>query len=162
MMGQETWFIIAVALTVLVDRWRAPRATIGDGDTLEIQYFGSTYQFRLYGCDAPESDQPYGAESKMILESLLLGKPLKVKPIGIDKYGKRIVARVWVNGRCVSEQMIKRGAAWWYRAYAPNDRRLAYYEARAMAKKRGLWANSSPVPPWEWRKGVRNVRRDDS
>jgi endonuclease YncB( thermonuclease family) len=50
--------------------------------------------------------------------------------------------------------------AWFYRQYqreqSPNDRRL--YEAAedaAKAAKRGLWHDSDPVAPWEFRRAKR-------
>ena len=46
---------------------------------------------------------------------------------------------------------MRAGLAWWYRKYAPEDRQLAGLEAEARKAKRGLWADSSPVPPWQWR-----------
>ena len=32
-----------------------------------------------------------------------------------------------------------------------QDKTLAALEKDAKAKREGLWADSSPVPPWEWR-----------
>ena len=47
--------------------------------------------------------------------------------------------------------------AWWYRRYANEQAQedcgryeSAEYEARS--RKRGLWADNLPVPPWEWRR----------
>jgi hypothetical protein len=41
--------------------------------------------------------------------------------------------------------------AWWYKKYAPGDATLARLEAEARAAKRGLWAQASPIAPWDWR-----------
>ncbi|MBM3273431.1 thermonuclease family protein [Candidatus Kaiserbacteria bacterium] len=46
--------------------------------------------------------------------------------------------------------------AWWYRQYAKeqpveDQNRYSQAEAEAQAKRVGLWADSSPMPPWEWR-----------
>jgi endonuclease YncB( thermonuclease family) len=45
---------------------------------------------------------------------------------------------------------------WWFRRYAdeqsPEDRgRYASEEEEARLRKRGLWVDPKPVPPWEWR-----------
>jgi micrococcal nuclease len=48
--------------------------------------------------------------------------------------------------------MVSSGMAWWYRKYAANDRALARLEAEARQAKRGLWSQTDPKPPWEWRK----------
>jgi len=55
-----------------------------------------------------------------------------------------------------TNQQIKRGLAWHYKKYQneqPLDDRLAYARAEvaARAAKIGLWSDSSPTPPWDWR-----------
>jgi endonuclease YncB( thermonuclease family) len=50
--------------------------------------------------------------------------------------------------------------AWWYRAYAKEQipEHRAQYQAAEMDAQRqriGLWRDSGPVPPWEWRKAKR-------
>jgi len=53
--------------------------------------------------------------------------------------------------------MVDRGLAWHYKQYAdeqsPGDRE-AYSAAEEAARdaRRGVWSDSEPVPPWEWRK----------
>jgi micrococcal nuclease len=42
--------------------------------------------------------------------------------------------------------------AWWYRQFAKQDAVLPALEQEARAAKRGLWADRSPVPAWEWRR----------
>ena len=43
------------------------------------------------------------------------------------------------------------GWCWWYRKYAPEDVILAALEAAARVARKGLWVDSSPMLPWEWR-----------
>lgn len=55
---------------------------------------------------------------------------------------------------------ITAGLAWWYRKYASEqsaEDAAAYElsETEARARRVGLWRDAEPVPPWEWRKGVR-------
>ena len=72
-----------------------------------------------------------------------------------DRYGRE-VCKVFVDGQDIGLQQIVNGMAWWYKEYAkeqtPEDRD-AYEHAETMAKLRrfGLWADTTPVPPWEWR-----------
>jgi len=53
-------------------------------------------------------------------------------------------------------QQVADGMAWWYVKYSkeqsPEDR-ASYEQAESMAKLRrlGLWSDTSPVPPWDWR-----------
>jgi len=51
----------------------------------------------------------------------------------------------------VNHSLVKDGWCWWYRKYAPGDTVLEGLEKEAREAKKGLWADSQPVPPWEWR-----------
>jgi endonuclease YncB( thermonuclease family) len=87
---------------------------------------------------------------------------------GFDRFG-RAVCKVWVQPqdcpRCgktldVGLAHISVGLAWWYRRYADEqsaqDRgRYASEEEEARLRKRGLWVDDAPVPPWEWRRNGR-------
>ena len=59
------------------------------------------------------------------------------------------------DGTNVNHTLVKEGWCWWYRKYAPNDTTLEKLEAEAREAKRGLWAESNPVPPWNYRKARR-------
>jgi len=62
-----------------------------DGDTLEIvDNGGIRTRVRLRRIDAPEMDEPGGAEAKAGLEARLLGKRVKVTPYARDRYGRLI------------------------------------------------------------------------
>ena len=50
---------------------------------------------------------------------------------------------------------VKDGWCWWYRKYAPGNVVLEELERRARGAGLGLWADSAPIPPWEWRKARR-------
>ena len=57
----------------------------------------------------------------------------------------------------VGHAQISAGLAWWYRAYAKEqsveDRgRYESEENEARLRRRGIWADPQPVPPWEWRR----------
>lgn len=70
---------------------------------------------------------------------------------------RRIVAPVKCAGVDVNAEQVNRGMAWVYRRYA-KDHDLYVLEHGAKVEKRGLWADSSPTPPWQWRKRS-NVRQ---
>jgi endonuclease YncB( thermonuclease family) len=51
---------------------------------------------------------------------------------------------------------VRKGLCWWYRKYADEQSavdRVLYEDAERQArrKRRGLWSDPNPVPPWEWR-----------
>ncbi len=54
----------------------------------------------------------------------------------------------------VSRSLVAEGLAWAHDGYA-KDANLYDLQAAAKEARRGLWSASSPVPAWDWRKGVR-------
>ncbi|MCS3632011.1 hypothetical protein GGP55_002624 [Salinibacter ruber] len=68
----------------------------------------------------------------------------------IGRYG-RAVARIEAEGSDLGAMLIGDGLAWHYDEYAPNESEYRRLERQARNAKRGLWSQSNPVPPWEWR-----------
>jgi endonuclease YncB( thermonuclease family) len=130
-----------------------------DGDTATVLDVNKRqYKIRFNGIDAPEAKQDYGQKSKQNLSDLIYGKEVIVKSDKTDKYG-RTVGNVFVDGLDVNLAQIKAGFAWHYKKYSseqsPEDRAIyAEAETRAQAAKLGLWMDSNPTPPWDWRRGV--------
>jgi endonuclease YncB( thermonuclease family) len=129
---------------------------VADGDTITVLDADKVqHKIRLAGIDAPEKKQAFGNRSKDSLSGMVFDKTVNVETEKRDRYGRRI-GKVLVNGQDVNLVQIERGMAWFYRQYqreqSPNDRKL--YEAAedaAMAGKRGLWRDTDPVAPWEFR-----------
>jgi endonuclease YncB( thermonuclease family) len=123
---------------------------VADGDTLTI--LGADRQqsrVRLAEIDAPEKAQPFGQRSKQALSDLCFGRDAVIADKGRDRYG-RTVGRVRCGGIDTSAEQVRRGMAWVYDRYV-TDQSLYALQAEARAARRGLWADSAPVPPWEWR-----------
>ena len=130
---------------------------IADGDTLTVLTPSKKqHKIRLGAIDAPKKHQPFGTKSKQSLSDLCFGKDAEITPRVRDRY-QRIVARVRCAGVDVNSEQVNRGMAWVYRRYA-KDHDLYVLEHGAKVEKRGLWADSSPTPPWQWRKNS-NVRQ---
>ena len=142
---------------------------VTDGDTIKVlDDNGVQYKIRLVGIDAPEKAQPFGNVSRKHLASMVAGKDVRVETSKNDRYG-RVLGKVWVQPRdcpgCgktlnANHAQILAGMAWWYRDYAkdqsPEDR--GRYESaveEARKRKRGLWLEPDPIPPWVWRRGQR-------
>lgn len=51
---------------------------------------------------------------------------------------------------------MKAGLSWHYKQYS-KDKKLAELEGEARMLRVGLWTDSNPIPPWEWRRGVRGT-----
>jgi endonuclease YncB( thermonuclease family) len=131
---------------------------IHDGDTITVLVEGSQQlKIRLGFIDAPELGQAFGQRAKHAMTELVFGKDVELRVYGLDKYG-RTLATVFVDGKDVCLEEVRRGYAWVYQRYigqAPADILASYQQAEieARAQRCGLWQqqNPVPVPPWEWR-----------
>lgn len=128
---------------------------IADGDALTARCETPTglenLRVRLAEIDAPEKGQAFGNRSRQHLAELCFKKQAVVKPQTTDRYG-RTVARVECDGVDANAEQFRSGMAWVFDRYV-IDRSLYAVQDEAKAAKRGLWAESHPVPPWEWRHG---------
>ncbi len=67
------------------------------------------------------------------------------------------------DGVDVNLEQVREGSAWVYTQYLrelPAEDRKLYLEAERQAKseRRGLWRDSEPEPPWQWRRELREHR----
>lgn len=151
-------FIAAAALSPAAGAATLHGRVVGvaDGDTVTVLVAGRTRQVvRLAGIDAPEKAQPYGDRAKRHLSDLVFGAEVAVEYEKRDRYG-RIVGKVIRDGQDASLAQIESGLAWHFKRYAAEqspDDRAVYARAEEAARHAGLglWAEQTPVPPWEWR-----------
>ena len=132
-----------------------------DGDTVLLTTREeSRLKVRLYGIDAPETKkpdkpgQPYGDVSRRTLMYKIMGRRVTAEIVDIDQY-KRAVAVIRYEGRDINREMVSEGAAWAYRQYLQGAYASEYIGAESLARSRraGLWRESNPQPPWEFRHG---------
>jgi endonuclease YncB( thermonuclease family) len=153
--------IVAVLLMTLTapvwaDELRGSVLAVVEGETLLLLAAdNSQHRIRLAGIDAPEKDQPFGDRSKQNLAKLTHGGGIRANCPKRDSYGWQ-VCKVYVRGQDIGLRQVYDGMAWWYRAHAQDQsatdrQRYAREEYEAREGKRGLWADPSPTPPWEWR-----------
>jgi len=135
-----------------------------DGDTVVVvDSDGQKLRIRLLGIDTPEKNQRFGYESSAYLKKILnkqsvtiISSPDKNKPYTLGYY-KRIIGKIFLNGRDINLEMIQKGMAWHFKKYKksqPIKDRYSYNKAEVNARKKniGLWKNENPLPPWKWRK----------
>lgn len=139
--------------------WRGRVVRVVDGDTVEVTRPAARgcltiQRVRVANVDAPERRQSYGDHAALYTSMYLFNYVVNVKVIGKDRYGRWIadLCRGKSPYRCVSYRLVRDGWAWWYKEYAPNDKRLQRAEEKARREKKGLWKEKNPVPPWEWRR----------
>jgi len=130
-----------------------------DGNTIEVLHNTHAERIRLNGIDCPEKGQTYGNRAKQASSELVFGKEVTLQTFGKDKYGRTIADVLMSDGTNVNHGLVKDGWCWWYRKYVPNNRELERLEKNAREAKKGLWADSHPVPPWEWRAQRRDAAK---
>ena len=136
---------------VYAQKFSVKVVSITDGDSFTaINADNLQLKIRLFGIDAPEKKQSYGNKSKEYLSSLIHGKNVMVDVQSKDRYGRYLAYVYSPEGKDVSLLMIHEGMAWHFTKYDNND---VYEAAQNLAKKakRGLWADPSPVAPWDFR-----------
>ncbi len=132
--------------------------SVADGDTLTILVDKTQHRIRLHGIDCPDAGQPFRTRAKQFAAGKAFGKRVSVTVLDTDGYG-RLVGNVFLpDGTNLGHLLVEAGLAWWYQQYAPADTSLATIEAKARKSRVGVWSDSKPIPPWEWR----NARDDGS
>ena len=124
-----------------------------DGDSFSIP---PDQSIRLANLDAPELKFCFGKEAKENLEKLILGKRVRIKKVGKDKFN-RIIALVYLDNRLVNEIMIENGWAKYTSGGTAGEnkpiRELLKEKGReAKENRRGVWSEkcyqtTNPINP---------------
>lgn len=157
-------FLLLTSILTFAQTGNVTAKVVGvvDGDTVTIVLpSGSQQQVRLQGIDAPETSQPFGVGARAYLSSLILGKTIRLEWSKRDSYG-RIVGKILLNGRDIGLEMIQAGLAWHYKQYESEqsiaDRQLyAATETEARTSVHGLWQETTPIAPWDFREGGKSA-----
>lgn len=126
-----------------------------DGKTAVVQIgLNGKLTVVLQYVEVPEAEQPLNSVVKQHLTNLISGKTVQVLPRGMTE--SKTVARIFVNGVDVSQQMIRDGAAWFAlpEKTEKSGAEVEVYlsnEAQAKAEKRGVWSIEGMKPAWEFR-----------
>lgn len=161
------FFLLLQALSASAAVLEGRVVYVSDGDTLTVlDDQDQQHKVRLAGIDAPERGQPLGKRAAAELANLAKNKRVIVDWTKTDRY-RRIIGVVWVApvdcNICkptldIGLALIGDGLAWHYRAYErdqTSDERREYRQAETDARARhaGLWTDTDPTPPWNWRRG---------
>jgi len=129
--------------------------SIADGDTFTLLLDDqTTVKVRLASIDCPERNQRYAGRARQFLSDAIFRRQVTVVVDSKDRYG-RSIGWVYYDDKNLNEELLKAGLAWHFRRYS-KDEDLQAMEIQARANKVGLWRDTNPIPPWDWRRGVRN------
>lgn len=164
---RDCLFVLVLALFIATfcnaEEFSGVVTKVLDGDTIRVipdaiitgvkVYKDGSISVRLRGIDAPEKTQPYGMEAKEYLKGLVMRKRVRIQIKDTDRYG-RIDGYVYVGSLNVNLEMVKSGYAWAYEKYLDRPYASEFYSAERDARmaRKGLWQQSNPLPPWEYRK----------
>jgi endonuclease YncB( thermonuclease family) len=142
-----------------IDQYKATVVRVLDGDTIEVLYKGKTEKIRLFGVDCPEishkqgePSQPFGQKAKDFTKLLTTESKGSVTIIvtGTDLYRRTIAYVILEDGRNLNEELLQNGLAWHYTKY-DKTRTWQDMQKAAQIAKLGLWSDSIPQAPWDYR-----------
>ncbi|HHZ0918187.1 TPA: thermonuclease family protein [Salmonella enterica] len=145
-----SFFVFLFSCSLYAAEFQGKVIRVLDGDTIEVLQEKKPVRVRLLNIDAPEKKQAYGSWSTNQLKDLVAGQPVTVTYTQKDRYGRVLGRVVTTNGTEANRYMVQSGAAWVYERYN-TDNSLPALQRVAQEQKHGLWGESHPVPPWEWR-----------
>jgi endonuclease YncB( thermonuclease family) len=154
--GRALWLTLVLIFPAMdaisaADDFSGKVVGVSDGDTITVLKDRTPVKIRLSGIDCPETGQDFGSRAKSVTSELAFGKVVAVHPSRKDRYGRIVADVILPDGRTLNRELVRRGVAWWYRKYAPNDPSLSGLESEARAARVGLWSQPNPTPPWDWR-----------
>ena len=164
-------FSLLVAVSVSAQSLSGSVVAIADGDTISVRTAevppglavksGQTISVRLEGIDAPEHGQSFGDGSRQHLSALVYGKQVNLSCQGVDRHDRWACKVLLPNGEDVCLDQIESGMAWHYKQYQRLQNatdRAAYGAAEDQARhaKTGLWSETNPVQPQDFRHGTRS------
>jgi micrococcal nuclease len=125
-----------------------------DGDTIRVNYKEKSIKVRLWGIDTPEYHQAYSRAAKRFTTHHVKNSFIQLEIKDWDDYGRMVAIITMDDGRLLNEELVKNGLAWVHIYYCKEAICNTWYghEKRARENRVGLWRDTSPIPPWEWKR----------
>lgn len=152
---------VALAFTLMIPAASADSFTgrvveVADGDTLTLLVGRQHHKIKIAAIDAPERYQAWGDQARTNLSRLALSQTAVADCPRLDHRSALYICKLTVDTLDIGIEQIKDGMAWWFRGDAhqqSTEAQSAYGSAELLAKLRrqGLWRDTNPVPPWNFR-----------
>ncbi len=145
-------FVLLCSATLLqAQQFKVKVTGITDGDTFTaINRDKLQIRFRMNAIDAPERKQAFSSVSTQALKDMIHGKRVTVIVHSRDPWGRYVVTVKTRKVKDVSAEVLRLGLAWHYKKYDKTPL-YAELEERAREQRVGLWKDSNPVAPWDFR-----------
>jgi len=144
------FIFFSLATQVLGTSFTGRVVSVSDGDTIQVMNNNVAEKVRLSGVDSPELGQSNGRQAKEFTADMVAGQVVTVEVKDTDRYGRTVGDVFLIDGKNLNREIVKAGYAWHFRKYS-NDASLGQLEDEARSTRKGLWQDSRPIPPWEWR-----------
>ncbi len=135
----------------LTDPFTGAVHTVLEGDLLEVTTAAGVKTVRVFGVDSPDEGQPSFEDATSFTRGLVENAELVFQPMGTDIADRLVCEVVLPDGRDLSRELARSGWAWRYKAHIRDDLVLTRLTFEAMESKRGLWAATAPLAPWDHR-----------
>jgi endonuclease YncB( thermonuclease family) len=145
---------------------------VADGDTVTLLAGNKQHRIRLASIDAPETGhgsdkpgQPFGQAARRSLEAMVAGQTLTARCYEQDRYGRDVCDLPAAGNETANRKQVAAGYAWANTVRQGEylrDASLPALQREAREARKGLWAQSSAVPPWVWRHDCWNERKCDA
>lgn len=147
---KSLFLLILFSILTVNESFNAKVIGVYSGDSIVVSMSdGKQLKVRMEGIDCPELDQLYGDSAKLATVGLCFKKNVRIDKVGLDTYG-RTLAFVYIGDLCLNKELLRLGMAWHYKQYS-NDPELAKLEDEARLNKVGLWSQTNPQAPWDFR-----------
>lgn len=148
-------FLLPIVL--MLSGWTGVVTEVRDGNVMAILNMetGKPELVRLWACDAPEIDQPFGDKAHSFLKDLVIDQEVTVFEKQRDFRGTPLVI-LSLQNKSVNYVMIANGFAWLDTHLVSNGDLFDCFES-ACSNGMGLWADKTSVHPRVWRKVSRRA-----
>lgn len=145
--------LITISLTSF-SQYKGKITKVYDGNTFWVKMEnGDIDSVKFWGVDCPELKQQYGVAAREHLENQI-HRLIDIEYKGRDKNNYILGIITYKNKKGdeinLNEELIAKGYAW--KNKYTDDKNYEKLEKKARKSKVGLWRNSNPTPPWEYRK----------
>ncbi len=110
---------------------------------------------KLSDIDCPEEGQPYWEEAMKKTEKLCYNKDVEVRVKREDREGVIGVVSIKSGKVIINHVLAAEGYAWDVKRGLRYDDDVAMvleHVDKAKEKRKGIWKDTNPTPPWEFRK----------